>query len=461
MTRYLNLYKAVFLFIGLALLWAGCNKDKTTAFNVNAEVQVKSFVINGVAGTIDSKAGEITVDLPFGTDVSALKPAIQLPAGASISPAANEIMNFTGDVSYRSTNGNVYHDYKVIVKIIPPLTSFSINGVKGTINNEEKTVSVILPDGTDLSGLKPTLEMPQGIQASPGSGVAQDFSRPVSYTLSSGSKSAVYTVNVISNSVSEYAFLGLAGTRAGITNPDEKAAADWFFATYPTADYISFQSIEGGRRLSNYKVIWWHDDAAQDLPAAALTAPVISALKAYRAAGGGLLLTTYAARYVEALGVVPSGRGPNNVFGDFGDTAGFLETGNNWGISFKTRENHPIFQGVETYEPGKAWLLQKGTWRKNHTAWWYVNEWGGYGNGAGWREQTGGINLASENWDDTLDGRVGIAEWPSTTGAGNVVIIAFGAYDWYSEPLGGGSTSNLYLTNIKKITKNAIDYIKK
>lgn len=458
MTRYLNSYNAFCMFIGLALFClAGCKKDTKSAFNVDADVQLKSFVINNVAGVINNSTWQITVDLPFGSDLTSLTPVLEVPADASVSPASGKALNFTGNVTYRVTGGNLYHDYTVVVKIIPPLTSFTINGINGTIDQEGKNISLILADGTDLSSLTPTLVMPAGITVSPASGVVQDFSKPVAYTVTAGGTSAVYNVNVISNSISEYAFLGLASSRAAITNADEKAAADWFFTTYPTADYISFASIEGGRSLSNYKVIWWHYDSVQDLPAAALTTPVITALKAYRAEGGSLLLTTFAARYVEALGVVPAGRGPNNVFGDFLPN-GFIENGNNWGISFRTRESHPIFQGVETYEPGKMWLLAKGTFRLNHTSWWYVNEWGGYGDGAGWRSATGGINLASENWDDSLDGRVGIAEW-QTAGKPNVVVVAFGAYDWYSEPQGGGSTTNAYLSNIKKITKNAIDYL--
>ena len=459
MIKYYKSYTKLCLLFALAVFCLmGCDKENASNFNVDSDVQLKSFTINNVAGQIDSSNRQITVDLPFGTDLTALSPSLELPADAQVKPASGEVINFTGNVTYRVTNGNLYHDYAVVVRIIPPLTSFAIGGVNGTIDHEGKTVSLILPDGTDLSRLTPTLVVPQGITVSPGSGVVQDFSKPVAYTLASGEKRAVYTVNVISNSINEYAFLGVAASRSAITNPDEKAAADWFFNTYPAADYISFSSIEGGRKLSNYKVIWWHYDSAQDLPAAALTAPVLTALKGYRAANGSLLLTSFATRYVEALAVVPAGRGPNNVFGDF-PPGGFIENGNNWGISFKTRENHPIFQGVETYEPGKMWLLQKGTFRLNHTSWWYVNEWGGYGDGANWRAQTGGINLASENWDDTLDGRVGIAEWKNSAGKANVVIVASGAYDWYSEPQGGAGTSNLYLGNIKKITKNAIDYL--
>lgn len=459
MTRNFKLITVFCLLIASALLWGSCKKDKNSSFNVDAQVQFTAFSINDIAADINQETGQIQVNLPFGTDLTALTPVFNLPEQAIVNPAAGQKLNMTGSVAYRITNGNVYKDYTVVTRILPPLISFSINDVPGTIDQESKSISLILPDGTDLSNLTPVIELQAGVQIAPVGGTAQDFSKPVAYTVSKGSLSVVYQVNVISNSISEYAFLGLAASRASISNPDEKAAADWFFTNYPTADYVSFQSIESGRDLSNYRVIWWHFDSAQDLPAAALSSTVTTSLKTYRAGGGSFLLTTYAARYVEALGVVPAGKGPNNVFGDFGDTAGFVDVGNNWGISFRTHEDHPIFQGLETYEPGKAWLLQKGTFRKNHTAWWFVNEWGGYGDGAGWRAQTGGINLASEQWDDTLDGRVGIAEWPSTT-AGNVVIVAFGAYDWYSESIGGG-TNNLYLANIKKITKNAIDYLKK
>ncbi|RVU00419.1 DUF4960 domain-containing protein [Mucilaginibacter limnophilus] len=462
MTIYIKHYKAFSLLMALALLWSSCKKDKNTAFDVNADVTLKSYSINNIQGEIDEKTGAITVSMPFGTDVTALTGVMQLPGGANVSPASGTELNFTGPVKYSVTNGNLYKDYTVTVKIIPPLSSFSINGVNGSINQENKSITVILPDGTDLTSLSPEISLVNGATVSPNNGAAQDFSQPVEYTVTMGGLSVAYHVTVISNSTNEYAYLGLAATRSAITDPDEKAAADWFFTNYPNADYVSFQSIETGRSLSSYKVIWWHFDAAQNLPAAALTQNVTNKLKDFRANGGNLLLTTYAARYVEALGIVPEGRGPNNAFGDFedekGNGGGFVEANADWGISFKGHENHPIFQGVDTYEPGKAWLLQKGTFRANHTSWWFLPEWGGYGNGATWREQTGGINLASEAWDDNLDGRVGLAEWKTGNDA-NVVIIAFGAYDWYSEPKNGGG-SNGYISNIQKITKNAIDYLR-
>lgn len=452
-----NILKAILALTSVFIFLTSCHKKDSSEFIINADVRIKSFSIGKYEGQIDHKTGEITVYVPFHIDVSQIKADFQLPEGAVSNPALETTLNYSGDVKYVITNGNIYKNYIVKVKVLPPLKSFKINGINGAIDHENKTVVVMLPDGNSLKSLTPAIETEEGITVHPGTDVARDFTNPVTYQLTSGSVSVTYQVTVISNSISEYAFLGLAATRSAIADPDEKAAADWFFATYPTADYVSFQSIETGRRLSNYKIIWWHYDAAQDLPASVLNPLVVDAIRDYRINGGNLLLTTYAARYVEALGVVPKGLGPNNVFGDFGN-AGFIEYDNHWGISFRTRENHPVFAGLETYEPGKAWLLEKGTFRQNHTSWWFLPEWGGYENGANWREQTGGINLASEAWDDNLNGRVGIAEWKTGDNA-DVIVICFGAYDWYSEPLNGGSTSNYYITNIRKITKNSIEYL--
>lgn len=453
-----KLFNAVILFSLTLIVLGSCSKEINSSFDLNADVHLRSFTINQQDGEIDQENGIITVRLPFGTNLSSLSPSIELPPNASITPKIEGTFNFTGDVSFHVTNGNLYKDYTVKVIVIPPLKSFTIDNVTGTIDQSSQSITVLMPDGVDLSNLTPLIQTENGILISPASGVSQNFSEPVLYTVTSGNATATYTVTVISNSINEYAFLGLAATRDAIVDPDEKTAADWFFLNYPASDYISFQSIESGRKLSNYKVIWWHYDAAQDLPDAALNSSVVKSLKTYRANGGNLLLTTFAARYVEALGIVSEGRGPNNAFGDFGSD-GFVEQNDNWGISFRTHEDHPIFEDVETYEPGKAWLLEKGTFRQNHTAWWFLPEWGGYGNGANWREQTGGINLASEAWDDNLDGRVGLAEWKTEENA-NVVIIAFGAYDWYSEPLNGGKTSNAYIGNIQRITKNAINYLR-
>lgn len=456
----INIIHTCFLMLCGIFLLAACSKDDRNNLITDASVGIASFKLAGVTGSIDEKAGEITVQVPFGIDIENLNPEIVLPTGARISPGIDEVHNFTGTVQYTVFNGNLYKDYRVKAIIQPPFTDFKIGETSGNINHSGKSVSFLLPDGQAVDALTVHIGLAEGVTASPASGAVVDFTAPVQFTFSAKGVNTVYTVSAISNSVFETAFLGTAPSRDQISNPDEKAAADWFFGNYPESDYLSFQSIETGIRLTNYKVIWWHFATQMDIPAEATKSEVTNALKAYRAQGGSLLLTGMASRYVEQLGVVPADHGPNNVWGDFGN-AGFV-TGDSWGISFRGRESHPIFQGLTEFDAGKAFLLGGNTHRQNQGSWWFLGEWAGdkYSNAAQWRNVTNGVNLASEQWDDNLDGRVAIAEWPNDGNQGNVLVIGAPSYDWYLLPAAGASTTNPFLGNMHRLTQNIIDYLK-
>jgi hypothetical protein len=68
-------------------------------------------------------------------------------------------------------------------------------------------------------------------------------------------------------------------------------------------------------------------------------------------------------------------------------------------------------------------------------------------------------NLASEAWDNALDGRVTIAEFLARANK-KCVVISMGAYDWYNESSNGNpSQSNAYLDNIKTLTANSLNYL--
>ncbi|WP_164466981.1 DUF4960 domain-containing protein [Chryseobacterium taklimakanense] len=427
----------------------------------DVSVSISSFQVNGVAGDIDNIADEITVTLPYGTSVKALSPSIQLSQGATVSPNSGTTVDFSQPVKFRVKNGNIYKDYKVTVHAQAPILSFKINGLTATINHSSKTISLVMPDGTNLTSLQPVIEMASGVSIAPASGATINFNAPVLFTVSNGNLTEIYTAKVttpVSGPV--VAFLGTASSRTGLTNPDEIAASDWLFGNFSGAVYVSTADVaSGAANLTGIDVIWWHFDSALALPAEALNNNVTSKIKTYLNAGGNILLTGFASQYVDALGIVPTGKGPNNVFGDFLPN-GFVDSGSDWGITFKGHENHPVFDGLQTYESGKANLLQKGTFRLNHTAWWFLPEWGGYVDGAGWRSQTGGTNLASEAWDDNLNGRVTIAEFPGGTANKKCVIISMGAYDWFNETLNGNpSKPNGFLDNIKKLTENSLNYL--
>lgn len=453
----------VSLILAMFFMVTACeNNFESGGFDVNSPANVISFKLNGVAGKIDQKTGNINVTMPYGSDITAVKPEMVLEAGATSNLDVTAPVNFTNPVKFRVVNGNLFKDYTVTAVVLSPIKSFTINGTAATVNDISKTITMTLPEGTNLTALKPIIELTEGVSISPASGQTIDFTNPVTFVITSNGKSVNYTANVgVPVAGLVVAFLGTAATRAEITNMDEITAADWFFATFSGAKYISFGSVESGADLSDVDVIWWHFDSAANLPAIAYKPAVTTALKNFRSNGGNLLLTSFASQYVDALGIVPSGKGPNNVFGDFPPN-GFVDA-NSWGMSFVGHESHPIFDGVTTYENGKANLLQGGTFRLNHTAWWFVPEWGGYVNGEGWRNQTGGTNLASEAWDNNLDGRVTIAEFPNTATNKNVVVISMGAYDWYNETNSSGvpSQANEFINNIRILTQNSINYLAK
>ncbi|MBF4485007.1 DUF4960 domain-containing protein [Flavobacterium sp. CSZ] len=462
MRKLINTYWVkVTAVLAIVFVFTACeNSFESGGFDVNSPSNVTSFKINGVAGTIDQKTGAITITMPYGSDITGVKPEIVLAEGASSNLDLTAPINFANPVKFRVVNGNLYKDYTVTTVVSSPIKSFTINGVAAAINDVSKTITMTLPENTNLKALQPVIELTGGVSISPASGTTIDFTSSVTFVVTSKGKSVNYTANVglpVTGLV--VAFLGTAATRSAITNMDEVTASNWLFDNFPDARYISFESVLNGADLSDINVIWWHFDTAANLPALAYNPAVTTALKNFRTSGGNLLLTSFASQYVDALGIVPSGKGPNNVFGDFPPN-GFVDA-NSWGMSFVGHENHPIFQGLTTFEAGKANLLQGGTFRLNHTAWWFLPEWGGYTNGEGWRNQTGGINLASEAWDNALDGRVTIAEFPNTATNKNVIVISMGAYDWYNEANSSGvpSQSNEFMGNIKLLTQNSINYL--
>jgi len=462
MRKLINTYWVkVAAVLAIVFVFTACeNSFESGGFDVNSSSNVTSFKINGVAGTIDQKTGAINITMPYGSDITAVKPEVVLTEGATSNLDLSAPINFANPVNFRVVNGNLYKYYTVTTVVSSPIKSFTINGVAATINDVSKTVTMTLPENTNLTALQPVIVLTEGVSISPVSGTTIDFTNSVTFVVTSNGKSVNYTANVgVPVAGLVVAFLGTAPTRSGITNMDEVTASNWLFDNFPGARYISFESVLNGVDLSDVNVIWWHFDSAANLPSVAYNPAVTTALKNFRTSGGNLLLTSFASQYVDALGIVPSGKGPNNVFGDFPPNGNV--DGNSWGMSFVGHENHPIFQGLTTFEAGKANLLQGGTFRLNHTAWWFLPEWGGYGNGEGWRNQTGGTNLASEAWDNNLDGRVTIAEFPNTATNKNVIVISMGAYDWYNEANSSGvpSQSNEFITNIKLLTQNSINYL--
>jgi hypothetical protein len=75
--------------------------------------------------------------------------------------------------------------------------SFANPSAVGVINESAKTIAVAVPSGTDVTALVPAITVSEKAKVSPASGVAQDFTNPVTYTVTAEDGStAAYTVRV-------------------------------------------------------------------------------------------------------------------------------------------------------------------------------------------------------------------------------------------------------------------------
>jgi len=106
----------LFLFLA-AILATSCEDEYKSDLNFDYDVKIKSFSVNGIEGVIDEakKTVTVTVESSDNIDVSDVSPAIELPAGATITPAITTDMDFTSPVEFTIVNGNIYTKYTIIV----------------------------------------------------------------------------------------------------------------------------------------------------------------------------------------------------------------------------------------------------------------------------------------------------------------------------------------------------------
>ena len=154
---------------------------------------------------IDNVNHTVTIEVIYGTDPSNLTPTIVVSRRATISPESGVAQNFTNPVTYTVTaQDESTQDWEVTVTVASALSnendilSFEINGqLSSTINANAATVDVVMPYGTDLSSLTPTITVSAGATIDPASGVAQDFTNPVTYTVTAqDSSTKTWTVTV-------------------------------------------------------------------------------------------------------------------------------------------------------------------------------------------------------------------------------------------------------------------------
>ncbi|MCX7953859.1 MAG: DUF5018 domain-containing protein [Bacteroidales bacterium] len=162
-----------------------------TTRSLSSEANIISFnIIGQVTSSIDNVLQKVNVIMPNGTDLTNLTPQIEVSPGATIHPPSGVPQNFTYPFVYLVTaedgvttkEWTVYVTYQYSTQA--EILSFEIPGqVSSVINSELATINVLMPYGTDLTNLTPNITVSPGATINPPSGVAQNFTNPVIYTV--------------------------------------------------------------------------------------------------------------------------------------------------------------------------------------------------------------------------------------------------------------------------------------
>jgi hypothetical protein len=244
---------------------------------------ITAYSINGVVGVINEGALTIAVTLPNGTPVTDLvatftSTGLGAPTVSSIPQTSGTTPNdFTTPVAYIVTAADASTaTYTVTVTLAASspsdkaITAYSLNTVKGKINEVAKTIAVTLPKGTVVTSLAATFTS-TGAGAPKVGAVNQisgttlnDFTNPVLYIVTATDAStATYTVTVTSaplnptaptlGEAGRFVILAYAGvTTTGLTSisngdigitPLARSNITGFTATGPAGDYTELSGL--------------------------------------------------------------------------------------------------------------------------------------------------------------------------------------------------------------------------
>jgi len=193
--------KILFFALISTLFIYSCEDDK-----MSNEKEIISFSIASVDAKINEADHTISLSLPYGTNVASLEPSIKVSNGALVSPASGIKQDFSSAVTYTVTaEDGTSQEYVAAVSVVKStnnsILQFSFDELKpsvlGVINEEEKTISLQVPIGTDVTALTPNVAVSDDAVVSDESGKIRDFSKVVTYTvIAENGEKREYTVTV-------------------------------------------------------------------------------------------------------------------------------------------------------------------------------------------------------------------------------------------------------------------------
>jgi hypothetical protein len=232
--------KVWFLALLLVTFVAGCGGNGSNDNNGNDQTTssakaLSTYSLDGASGIINESAKTVAVTVPYGTDVKALIATFTTTgSGVKIGTAAQTsgttTNNFTDPVPYVITAAdNTTATYTVTVTVAQitakAITTFTLAGVAGAINETAKSIAVTLPNSTGVTALAATFtttgkSVKVGAALQKSGITANNFTTPVAYTITAADDSTTtYSVTVTVASVSAKALtaFSLDGT-PGVLN---------------------------------------------------------------------------------------------------------------------------------------------------------------------------------------------------------------------------------------------------
>ena len=463
-TKIINIFCALCIVCGL---WS-CSDDNVSDLQLSGDCMVESIALDNYEGTINLASRSIVVRLPEVYETSAMQVTkLSISDGASCNVKQGETLNLDAAKVLKDKNGDVFLNWTLsVLHDEARITSFVINDIyQGTIDQTAKTITVYVPGSIGLTSLVPTIVYSQNASITPASGVAQDFTNPVTYTVKNNSAEATYTVKVIAIDKPKALFIGEPSSMNDL-DPEAKAACQWMLGNVPGTLYASFADVEANTvDLSECKVIWWHyhfnggvDGHDQFVAKAPYALSAVNQLRKYYENGGAFFLTRYATNLPSFIGATGDDEWttPNNCWGQ--DEDGAELCGGPWSFRiFDGMNDHPMWQGlVQGDNSQEVYCTDAGYHITNSTAQYHIGtDWGGYDNHAAWEARTGGKILGVGG-----DGAVVAWEYPAKDGKGGIICIGSGCYDWYSYTYEPGYTEKFH-KNIEIMTQNAFNHLMK
>lgn len=443
-----------------------CNEDNSGSMNIGGDCFVEYLTLNDkYIATIDTEKRLIKVKVPvdFNEKEDMVITSMKISDGAKANIKVGDHLNLRSAQDVIITTGDVVMSYQLSVRNDEAkLNLFILEGIKGAINEEEKTVNVAVTGSStiDLGNALFEALVSEDAVCLPASGTRADFKQPFILTVRDNTAESKYTVNVTQIQYPVAVFVGNAETVEQL-NDEEKAAAKWLTSNIAGSAYISWNEIaDNPDVLKECKLIFFHrhtpayknfNDFKSSETAAMAALPI---LKEYWKNGGGFVLERMGVNFAAALGAMPEDGCPNNCWGGSGEGSDKMgEKPWNLPVFDKT---HPLWNDftVNPSYPSETFTLDPDYTICNSASQYHWDGVSGDNLFQKFDEVTGGKARRLAGNDNEISSWE-LKNYNGEFGKGGIICLGSGVLDWNSPT----PYVSKYHENLGKLLLNAYKYL--